>query len=153
MVQIFSPIGLGFNADQTPNLSFDGQHFATWGDVVAKVTGLDAPENVVNVARAMTHFSYKARYRVIEDPEDYEARYRARVATEDPDQPFEQNQIRSSSFGIPDFSEISAPQIINGKLRYFVADVALHVPYRVEGDPISPDLATQSYELLALSSM
>ena len=151
MAQLFAPISLTFTDQREATLALGAVTFSTWEDVVGQVADLDAPENALFVAQAMTHFSYAGRYSVIEDPAEYCERYKARLDREPKDGPLEPNAIRVSNFGVPDFATIHSPKIEDGLLRYFVFDVALMVPYRVEATPSNPDLEAQVYTLMDLS--
>lgn len=151
MADTLPPVSLIYAEDRSPMVRVGEAVFARWPDVVAGVEGLESPENALPVARMITHFCFRSRYAVIADSAAYEAQTRARIAAEPAGQPFQQNVIRTRSFGVPDFSTISPPRSDNGRIVWFVADAALGVPYRAECAIRESDLEKVAFDLLPLT--
>ncbi len=147
----FPSVLLNYTDDNQPTVVIDNNTFSSWGDVVTKVGNVAEAENALIVARMLTHFSYRSRYKVIGDPAVYEAALLKRISTEPVVEPVKGKVTRSQSFGIPDFSTIFAPQITNDQLVFFVYDAALYVPYKVEAVPTESDIAKQKYTPLPLT--
>lgn len=68
-------------------------------------------------------------YDPITDPAAYEAQVRAKIDGEDLSQPWREGVIRISDFGMPDFSQITAPERDGGTLRAPVRDRYTGLPY------------------------
>ncbi len=149
----FPPVLLTYTQNNQPTVVIDNTMYNNWSDVVAKVGGVDQVENALIVARMLTHFSHRSRFKVIDDPLVYETAYLKRVAGEsavDPAKP--KMMVRAAAMGIPDFAALSSPQIVNHQLTFYVYDTALLVPYKVVASPTEPDITKQVYTLLALTT-
>lgn len=70
-------------------------------------------------------------YRLILDQKRFEDDYRKRLASEDPDQPWQQNVFRLRDFGTPDFDMIASPAREGDALTFHVADTVTGLPYLV----------------------
>ena len=152
----FPSVLLNYTDGNQPTVVINNTTYNNWADVVKNVEGVDQPENALIVARMLTHFSYRSRYKVIGDPSAYETTYRKRVTAElvaaatAAAEPTKNKGTRTPVLGTPDFSEISAPQIRDGQLIFFVYDAALLAPYKIEAVPTEPDITKQKQTLLPL---
>ena len=106
--------------------------------LLAAAPGLLHPDAAAVMARAVAHFASGSTYRVIEDPRQFEAAYRARVATEDPDAPWREGVYRLRDHGMPDFAGIAPPAYTGTDLVFFAQSGFLGLPYRVEIDVADP---------------
>ncbi len=147
----FPSVLLSYTQNNYPTVIIDNATYNSWGDVIANVKGVVKPENALIIARMLTHFSHRSRYKVVDDPLVYEAAYRKRVAGEPVAEVSKKPVIRPRAMDIPDFSTIFTPKITDDQLIFFVYDTALLVPYRVEVDVTEPDITKQKYTLLPLT--
>lgn len=100
--------------------------------VVAAFPALTSAEGALHLAKLVSHFARGDLFAVIDDPAAFEAGYKARLASEDPTpQPYEQNVIRLSDFGEPDYGALTPPKIEAGALVFFARDAATGLPYQV----------------------
>lgn len=106
--------------------------------LLAEAPGLLHPEGALTMARVVNHLATGNDWRVITDPAAYEAAYRARLDTEDPNAPWQQGVLRLRDHGVPDFAAITAPRMAGTRLIFFAADSALGLPYRIEADMADP---------------
>lgn len=115
----------------------DGTSFATCGE--ARFTSmtelLDAypaltdPGNEAALARLVIHFAKGRAFRVVSEPEAFEAAYRAVLAEEDPTKPWRQDHPRRVDFGVPDFTSIAAPSRQGDRLVFTLEDSFTGLPY------------------------
>lgn len=84
------------------------------------------------LAQAVNHFAHGGDYQVIADPKAFEAEYRAKLAKEDPNAPFQAGVIRLRDHGVPDFTTLHPPALRDGRLLFYVVDTFLGVPYAVD---------------------
>lgn len=118
----------------------------TLAALVAAAPGLLHPDAAATMARAVAHFAAGTDYRVIEDPAIYEAAYRAQVAGEVPDAPWQAGVYRLRDHGMPDFAGIAVPAYQGTRLVFFAQSALIPLPYRVEVDvgdagvTLSPDI-------------
>jgi hypothetical protein len=147
----FPSVLLSYTSNNYPTVIIDNATYNSWGDVIAKVKGVVKPENALIIARMLTHFSHRSRYKVVDDPLVYETTYRKRVASEPMAEVSKKPVVRQKSLGIPNFSTIFAPKLSDQQLIFFVYDTALLVPYRVEAEVTEPDITQQKYTLLTLA--
>jgi hypothetical protein len=92
----------------------------------------DLAQHPLPLAQAVNHFAFGSRYHVISDPQKFEADYKAKLASEDPRQPFNERVMRLRDFGVPDFAAIKAPAVSGGHLVFYATESTLGVPYKVE---------------------
>ena len=104
--------------------------FETIRAVTEAFPDLLKPEAAGELARLVTHFARGSAYRVIADPVAFETIYRARIASEDPGEPWQQSRPRLIDGGMPDFAEITAPALSGSVLSWTVEDDFTGLPYR-----------------------
>jgi hypothetical protein len=100
------------------------------------------------LAVAVNRLTMDGAFVLIEDPAAYEATYRARLAAEDPAQPWREGVSRVRDFGVPDFTEITQPTGAGKALVYFAYDAYTFLPFRVAVVGDAPD-----YQALTLRPM
>lgn len=147
----FPSVLLSYTSNNYPTVIIDNATYTSWGDVIANVKGVFQPENALIIARMLTHFSHRSRYKVVDDPLVYEAAYRKRVAGEPVAEVSKKPVARQKALDIPDFTTIFTPKMTEQQLTFFVYDTALLVPYRVEVEVTEPDITKQKYTLLPLT--
>lgn len=86
------------------------------------------------LARAINHFSRGNAFEVIEKPAVFAENYRQKLASEDPDAPWQEGIVRLADYGIPDFDAITAPALKGSVLTYYAVDTFLGLPYQVTVD-------------------
>lgn len=142
--------------DLAPGLADDNARVMLVGDdgearTMAELLGmlpvLRDPAHATALAEAVNHLSHGSEYRVIADPAAYAERFRARLARENPAQPFREGLVQVSDFGIPDFGAITPPVLEGEVLRFFAENALLGVPYAVELPGLT---AEPSYEPMPL---
>jgi hypothetical protein len=106
---------------------------------------LDAA-HATELARVVNHFARQFQYDVIADPAAFAADYRARIAAEDPNAPWDEAQPKLRDFGMPDLDAIAAPKVIGDRLVFYAANRRLGVPYRVEVPVPGGVIGTAVYE-------
>lgn len=104
---------------------------ADMAELLRRAPELASAAQALALARAANHFASRD-YRLIEDPAAFEAAYRVRLASEDPQAPPEAGVIRLCDFGIPDFAAITLPALTGGVLRFFAEHRFLGLAYRAE---------------------
>jgi hypothetical protein len=90
------------------------------------------------LALALNHFARGTDYEVILDPEAFEARYRATVATEPVDGEWSQGQVRLRDFGQPDFSQIHPPYLAGDVITFFARDAFTGLAYSANSPVEAP---------------
>jgi hypothetical protein len=117
------------------------------------VAGLMQADAAEPLAIAVNHLAQGSDFRVIADPAAYEAAYRARLAQEDPAQPWRQGVFRLVDYGVPDFGTIEPPALKAQVLTFFAEHASLGIPYRVEADlgAAAPVVNDDSYRPLPLA--
>ena len=123
-------IEMGFSEGDARVAFVGDDEYASVEALVAAVPDLVSEAPVI-LARAVVHFARGRAYRVIEDPARFAERYRAQVAREDPDQPWQEGVFRLRDFGAPDYDKITAPLVGDGGLTCFAEDRATGLPYCV----------------------
>lgn len=93
--------------------------------------GIALPAHAHDAALLVNHLAHGGDYRVIGDPQAFEAAYRAKLARENPSAPFRDGAPRLGDFGVPKFEEIKAPRFEGRSLVFYAEDRALGIPYRV----------------------
>lgn len=106
----------------------DGR-FASIAALLDALPALIEPGNETVLARLVSHFARGATYRVVSDPEAFQAAYRADMATEDPTKPWRQDSPRRTDFGVPDFAQITAPARQGDMLVFTLEDCFTGLPY------------------------
>ena len=147
----FPSVLLSYTPNNYPTVIIDNATYNNWGEVITNVKGVVKPENALIIARMLTHFSHRSRYKVVDDPLVYESAYRKRIAGETVVEVSKKPVARPKAMDVPDFSTIFTPKIAGDQLTFFVYDTALLVPYMVEVDVTEPDITQQKYTLLPLT--
>ena len=88
---------------------------------------------------------------MIEDPAAFRAAYEARLASEDPSRPRDQNLFRLVDYGVPDFDAIAPPTVSDDRLVFHAADDLIGLPYRVEARLDAQGLAEPHFEPMPLT--
>lgn len=123
-------ITLGLDDDGAPEvLVGEDRRAADLAGLLALVPGLAAPGAAAMLARAANHLAHGTEYEVITDPAAFEADFRARLAREDPAEPWREGVIRLCDYGVPDFAAIRPPALAGGVLSFHVVDGYLGLPY------------------------
>jgi hypothetical protein len=110
----------------------------------------DLSRHPLALAQAVNHFAHGGKYQVIGDPAQFEAEYKAKLATEDPNQPWQEGVIRLRDFGVPDFASIKAPAVSGGQLEFYAVDTALGVPYKADCASLTGSPTYEPVHLTAL---
>ncbi|WP_077033347.1 hypothetical protein [Pelomonas sp. KK5] len=127
-----SNIILGINDGRSVVLLPDGSAFAELAPLLAAVPSLLEPAQAGQLALAVNQLAHGIEYEVILDPAAYEAASRARLAAEDPNEPWREGVERLGDYGVPDFAAIVPPRRIGEGLRFYAADRLSGVPYQVD---------------------
>lgn len=126
-----SHITTGLSAETSTAIAATSEDvFDTIDEVIAHFPELTEADAAGDLARLATHFAHGDAFKVINDPQTFEAAYRARVKTEDPSQPWQQGVSRLIDFGLPDFADVIAPQLAGSELTWTVEDSFTGLPYR-----------------------
>jgi hypothetical protein len=149
MSQLSSNIELGLKDDGQPVVWANGtQACNTIAEALQHAPQLLQADQVMALATVINHLNKGNDYAVITDPGAFEARYRAKLASEDHTQPATPGLIRLCDMGIPDFTAIQSPSRTgDGGLVYFAIHATLGVAYEVQLAEVSD---TPSYEPVAL---
>ncbi len=123
--------------------------------LVSAVPGLMSPDCALQLAEAINHLAVGDGFDLISDPAAYQADYEARLAAEDPNQPWQEGVIRLSDFGRPDYSEIKAPFWNGTAVVFFAKDDFTGLPYRVEAvlAPKAQSLSEDDYKAVGLTAI
>ena len=108
-------------------------------ELISAAPGLLHPAGALTLARAANHFAQGTDYSVVEDPAAFEAAYRAKVDSEDPNAAWREGVLRLRDHGMPDFSQIQPPALHGTILTYFATDSTFGLPYRVVLDLTNPN--------------
>ncbi|MBK0327025.1 hypothetical protein I5535_06910 [Rhodobacteraceae bacterium F11138] len=144
-----SEIVPGHDPDGTPAAFVGDTCYTGLDQLLDAEPGLLAPDAASDLALYVNHFARDRDFVPIDDPQTYEKTYRARIESEDPAAPWQQNVMRLRDFGMPDFAEIRSAVLENGTLVFFAADALTGLPYRVCADVKRRTAPT--YSPLALS--
>jgi hypothetical protein len=143
--------GIGDDGRPVVLVGETGQEAADIPSLRAVAPGLMQPAAALVLAEAVNHLAQGRAFKVIDDPAIFEANYRARLANEDPSQPWRQGVFRLIDYGMPDFSDIAAPKFNGQVLVYFAEDAQIGVPYRIELDvSTTPAVEDDSYRAMPL---
>ena len=123
------------------------------GQVLAAVPQLTEEENLPHFARAVSHFAQGKSFELIEDPAAFETAYNEKLASEDDGVGWTQGVHRLRDFGVPDFSEITAPKADGDALTFFMRDTLTGLPYRVSATLDGAPLDDDSYQPLTLTAV
>jgi hypothetical protein len=151
MADILPEVTLGTEDDGRPVVLVgeDGEAH-DMGALLRLAPALAGPAHAALLAETLNHFAHGDEYRLIADPSAYAKAYRARLAREAPDVPFQEGVVRLRDYGVPDFDEIKPPSFDSGALRFFAEDSVLGLPYVVEAADLT---AEPSYEPLELDPL
>jgi hypothetical protein len=93
---------------------------------------LRAPDaDAATLAKVIAHLGPPG-YEVIEEPDRYAEDFAAKLATEDPDEPWRDGVVRLRDFGVPEFDSIVVPHRAGTHLTYFARDTYTGLPFRTE---------------------
>jgi hypothetical protein len=133
-------VDLGINdAAQSVVIVEGAAQVSDLAELISAAPGLLHPAAALTLARAANHFAQGSDYRVVEDPAAFEAAYRAKVDSEDPNAAWQEGVLRLRDHGMPDFSQIQPPVLQGTILTYFATDSSLGLPYRVVLDLANPN--------------
>lgn len=143
-------LGLGDDSEYVVMVGEEEAEATTLSSLLSLAPGLRQPDAAIEAARAVNYLSQGADFRVIEDPPAFEEQYRETLASEDPSQPWAEGVVRLSDYGVPDFSEITAPAMNGTELVFYAVDDMLGLPYRVSIDlgATDPRLTDDDYKAL-----
>lgn len=84
-------------------------------------------------AQMVEHLSGNGSYRfdLILDPEAFQKEYMEKYNAEDPAQERTTSASLLHDFGVPDFSQLKLPEIVDGTLIYYAENTHMGVPYKV----------------------
>lgn len=103
-----------------------------------------------NWAEILNELAHSGDFELILDPAGFREQYEATLAQEDPEQGWSQDAMRLRDFGVPDFSQITPPQIAGSTLVYYARDIHTGLPYRAEVSLAGGD-GTPTYTPMQLS--
>ncbi|MEP3328913.1 hypothetical protein [Sedimentitalea sp.] len=115
--------------DGTSFASCGEDRFTSMTELLEAYPALTDPGNEAALARLVTHFSKGRAFRVVSEPEVFEAAYRAALAEEDSTKPWRQDHPRRVDFGVPDFASIAAPSRQGDRLVFTLEDSFTGLPY------------------------
>ena len=105
----------------------------TLAEVLQIAPGITDPRWTRLYARVVNHLTYGYDYEMITDPAAFEAEFRAAWEAEPEtvpdDAPVTPTRLRD--LGMPDFTQIAAPAIVDGELVFYVRSNYYGIPYRV----------------------
>jgi hypothetical protein len=112
-----------------PLVAADGQEYHTSVDLFAAFPELGVADQLPVCCKLVLHFHPGPGCILIEDAEEYRARYTAllRYGAEHPG-----HTPSTADFGPFDVSEIGGPQMAQSTLVFYAEDSLYSVPYRVE---------------------
>lgn len=153
MTDALPDIELDLSLDGPNAVIVGGAHKVVRLDKLVEIApGLLQPAAASRLAELANYLLLGDDFSVITEPGDYAIAFRARLATEDPSLPWRPGVVRLCDFGVPDFDEIKAPELSNGRLVFFARDSFTGLPYRIELDPQATDLkAAELYQPLGLT--
>ena len=123
---------LGTSGGKPVVLLPDGTEFTTLAPLLAALPGLLDPADAAWLAQAVNQLAHGIDYEVILDPAAFETASRARLAAEDPAEPWREGVQRLGDYGVPDFAAIKAPQRVGEGLQFFAVERQIGLPYRVD---------------------
>ncbi|MEM1429635.1 MAG: hypothetical protein AAGG09_09270 [Pseudomonadota bacterium] len=132
-----------------PGAAIGDDLYTSIAELVAAVPALTEPDAAADLAQMVTHFARGRAYRVITDPQAFEAAYRSRIASEDADEPWQQGVLRLVDFGMPDFAEVSRARLEGTSLSWTAEDAFTGLAYR--GHASLDDLSAVQFTALALT--
>ena len=88
-------------------------------------------DDLASLSEVANFFARGYNYRVIHDVDAYRANYAERLASEDPNQEFQEGRIRLRDFGVADTKEMQPPRREGESLIFYVEEGVLGIPYRV----------------------
>lgn len=127
-------IALGIDPDTGGPFAMIGDERLTeWSAVLEACAAAGAGSDAPTIARLFGHFARPLSYEPIDDPAEFEARFREALVSEDHDRGWVQSSPRLGDFGIPEFASIHPPRIEGDRLVFFARDTFTGMPYRAEG--------------------
>lgn len=151
MTDTTTDIALGLDAQGQPTVVIPGQApMTTIEQALAQAAQLTAPQHAVTLARVLNHLSKGGQFLLIEDPARFEQGFRAQLAQEDAQAPWQPGVLRLCDHGTPDFKAITAPAHANGGLVFFAQDRSLGLPYKAVANTLSGPV---TYTPLALTPL
>lgn len=145
-------LGLGEGSEYVVLIGEQDLEAADIAGLFALAPALKQPEAALDAALAINHIAQGVAFEVITDPAAFATHYKAKLASEDPNADWSQDVVRLHDYGIPDFDVIKTPAVSGATLVYYAVDSYLGLPYRVEVNLASPEIAVtdDSYEALDL---
>jgi hypothetical protein len=133
MTDTHPDITLGLDDQGAPQVVIgEATETADLAQILASVPTLRDPSRLAQLAQVVNHLGHGGDFRVITNPADFEARYRARLATENQAEEWREGVIRLCDHGVPDFATIAAPASSGDGLVFFAEDRFMGLPYRVQ---------------------
>ncbi len=117
------------------------------GQLAAAIPQLLDPKYVMAYAQLANHLAQLDRFELITDVAEFEAEYRAQWNEEDPEEVPLPGVNRLRNYGLPDFSLLARPVMVDGVLTFFAVNTYMGVPYRAT---LGADGAVQ-YEPVAMA--
>lgn len=144
--------GLGDNLERIVILD-DSDSVDSVAGLISAVPGLMSADCAMELADAINHLAVGDGFELIRDPQAYQTAYEARLASEDPSQPWQEGVIRLTDFGRPDYDQIKVPFWNGTAVVYFAQDNFSGLPYRVEAvlAPAPRNLGEDDYKALGLT--
>lgn len=105
--------------------------FTSMTDLIARHPALLEEAHILSLARAANCLARGDYFEVIADPAAYETAARARIASEDPSEPFVQGVYRLRDFGMPDFAALHAPRRQGDRVVFCAVQALTGLPYLV----------------------
>jgi hypothetical protein len=138
MTDTNNDIALGLDAQGQPTIVMPGQApMTTIEEALAQAAHLTEPQHALMLARVLNHLSKGGQFLLIEDPARFEQDFRAQLAKEDAQAPWQPGVLRLCDHGTPDFKDISAPAHAGGGLVFFAKDRSLGLPYKATAKALS----------------
>lgn len=129
------PIALDYSPSGAPVMMVEEASAADLAQAMALVPALADEKWVVVLAQVANHLAQGDRYSVIVDPEAFRSDYMAAREAEDPVEAPEPGKMRLRNYGIPDFGQITRPQMEGDTLVFFARNTTLGIPYRAAMPP------------------
>ncbi len=137
MTAVLPPITFVLTKQGSPALMVAEAEAATLAEVLQRAPGITDPHWTRLYARVVNHLAYGYDYEMIMDPAAFEAEFRAAWEAEPEtvadDAPVTPPRLRD--LGMPEFSQIQPPAVVDGELVFYVRSNHYGIPYRVGRRP------------------
>jgi hypothetical protein len=144
-------IGLTTDAEDHPIVNTANGTAKSLTELLTLAPDLRHPAHLGTYCDALNHFQHGTQFRVIHDPNAFRTRYERKLASENPEQPFQDGVARVGDFGVCDLSIIEVPELVGETVVFFVEDDFLGIPYRVTG-PAPSETGDVQYEPLPMNA-